>query len=138
MKNILVIYLLCLSLSCCEKPDLCDRNSHNFIIYKNSSTKRIYWSSGDIYSDNSTNFTKIKNNIFLIAANKSHKQGVARCGCYEDILTNGNTNKVFFYDADVLENNPWEDVINKKLGLLKVIEFDLGYLKQNDFVVEYK
>jgi hypothetical protein len=48
-----------------------------------------------------------------------------------------NAENVYFFDADIIENVPWEDVQQNNTGLLERRKIDLEYCKKNGWKIIY-
>jgi hypothetical protein len=57
--------------------------------------------------------------------------------CWEEIFMKSNAENVYFFDADIIENVPWEDVQQNNTGLLERRKIDLEYCKKNGWKIIY-
>jgi hypothetical protein len=57
--------------------------------------------------------------------------------CWDIGYQNNKFEYFYFYDAEILENNKWEDVVKNNLGILDSIKVDLAYMQKNNWTVTY-
>jgi hypothetical protein len=135
--------LMFLVLTSCEKNEDCPKNSNSYIHVINRSKKRIYCNNLTAYTNSSINFNNPSGNEFLtLLPNKGQKFYSWKIrkdnSCWESKLKEFEKIIIFFFDADILEKTPWEEVQKNGTGVLEVREIDLDYLIKNNFEVIYK
>lgn len=133
MKSLIIfIFLFCL-VGCDRFPEGCNKFTHRYILLKNNSKLDIYYTN-DIKKDD--NLLKLKRQRKLNPDSQS-KFTLAYNNCWEVNFKNVNFINFYFYDASILENNKWEDVVKNNLGILDSIRVDLDYLQKNNWTVTY-
>jgi hypothetical protein len=131
MKSIITV-ILALTICGCDFIQIgCGKTSHNFINVKNNSFKDFYFTNKLELNDNLTIPSK------KLKINSQVQYFTNRNGCLEKTLKNKNVINFYFYDAEILESNKWEDVVKNNLGILDSIKVDLAYLQKNNWTVTY-
>lgn len=123
---ILVITFSLLNHACGDKEDIC----HKTIVFNNTSINSLYVVSSSAYPDTST-FAGIPNpalnpNFTKVLPNEKNTQVLWRRDCIElafkDLIPS-DTLMVYVFDANLLENTPWDTV---KENHLILIRYDLS------------
>jgi hypothetical protein len=121
----ILFFLSFIVLSCRSKECL-----HNYIKVNNKSSVAIYFNGDGNYPD--SNF--IHHEFSSVLKDSVHKKlspqksGLIYFpGCGEDYLDRNIVNRrimVYIFDANVIENTPWEEVISNNLYIKR---YDLNY-----------
>ena len=124
---------LLLSANCCKNKDNC----HDTIFIKNSSDKAIYFDKSYRYPDTIPHNDGVVSEPSIYRVEKSsEKQSITR-GCYEGKMNSSYPKIMFFiYDAQILENTPW-DTIAKKNMVLKRYDLSLEDLQRMNWTITY-
>lgn len=138
MNYVISLSLLCI-LACHNNPS-CPKGSHSAITIVNRSSKnfyyQIYWNYPDTLIGQ---YNPVHSNDLLKPRDKSVRT-VSPNGtnsCWEEIFMKSNAENIYFFDADVIEKAPWEEVQKKQIGLLERRKIDLEYCKKSGWQISY-
>lgn len=141
MKFIIVIPLIYLLISCNGKNPNCPVGSHKYLTIKNESSKRIcyqfYWN----FPDSTIGEYNPLNNNLILQFGDSFRRTASPNGsgsCWEDIFLTVGKENIYFFDADIIEKLPWEEVRQNQTGLLERRVIDLEYCQKNNWQIIYK
>ena len=119
--------------SCGEKDNICKNGGHPLFNVINLSSKRIncatYWkypdpTIGDFDKSNSKGYAYLESQPFTLS----------RGYCWEKHFEESQTNEfLHVFDQDTIEALDWDIVKSTGRGLIKIIEFNLDTLINNDF-----
>jgi hypothetical protein len=121
-----VLLLLSLITSSCIKHENTE-DCHSYIVFKNGSSKDIYISWATFYPD--TTINNIGNLLLTPDVNKAVKHSenqyairIRDLDCFESRFFDGvqmrsDTLTIFTFDAETVENTPWDTVTSKYLVL---------------------
>lgn len=134
---ILIVLVFLYSSSCDKRSDEC-KNGHNSLVHQNNSDKRIYdhyyWNFPDTAIGEYNPVNGLTGGIF---PGGTDQRSIGRFSCLEEYFANGKKQWVYFFDADSIEAIPWEVVRSTGRGLLMRKELSLEYLKNNNFIINY-
>ncbi|MDR6807492.1 hypothetical protein J2Y45_004692 [Dyadobacter sp. BE34] len=138
--NYLILLLPLCFLACNGNPN-CPKGSHSAITITNQSSKRIYYQIYWNYPDTAIGqYNPVHNNGILKPGDNAIRT-ISPNGsksCWEEILMKSEAENIYFFDADIIENVPWEDVQKNNTGLLERRKVDLEYCKKNDWTIIYR
>jgi hypothetical protein len=138
---ILLISLLFLGSNCNKEDDVCNKT----ITVINNSEKAIYVICETHYPDtlffghfSSPTLDSINNKIL---AKSSNNRSLLNRDCWEAVFNHGvqipsDTLMVYVFDAEVLENMDWADIVHDYM-VLKRYDLSLQDLERMNWTVEY-
>ncbi len=124
--RVIIFFLLFMALACKSKKCL-----HDYIKVNNKSSSTIYFDGDVNYPDSNLIINHKYSNILMdsirkkLSPQESGLINLAMCG--EDQFNRNKINRrimVFIFDANVIENTPWEEVISNNLYIKR---YDLHY-----------
>lgn len=111
-------------------------NNYKILILNNSSTTvyfNYYWN----YPDTSIGeYNPLNNGTDGLKMGESFIDGSTQGFCWEDYISKGEKQYIYFFNADTLKTLPWDTIRKTYRGVLRK-EFDLNYLTQNNFTITY-
>jgi hypothetical protein len=134
MRQYIYTLIIIIILQSCDRyPAGCDKSSHRFITFKNKMEYEIYYTN-QLRSDfNLTQFSS-KTKIKIKSDSKFY---LIQNLCWEENFLSIPSVNFYFYDAEILENNKWSDVVKNNLGILDSVKVDLAYMQKNNWTVTY-
>jgi hypothetical protein len=112
-----------------------DKDEHRYIYLQNKSNKNIYYGLSSSYPD--TSLTKIEDH----PGNNGSIAYKVRIGNETTLpaafFALNSTMQLFIFDADIIENNPW-DSIAKYNRILKRYQYTESDMQKCDWTISYK
>lgn len=131
MPICLLIFFALLTLFGCHNDD----DVHRYIYFQNSSDKTIYYGLSYSYPD--TGLTKIEdypgNNGSIAYKVKSGEKTTLAAANF----VYNPTMQLFIFDADLIENNPWDSIVKYNM-ILKRYQYTESDMEKCNWTISYK
>lgn len=139
MKKMLVYLTLLAVVACDKRPSECkDDSSHNGLEVNNRSVVRIYAEYYWNYPDTMIGeYNPVNGLTGGIPPGGAGRRGIGRYECLENFFSNGHKEWVYIFNADTIEQIPWEVVRSTGRGLIGRIELSEEYLRANNWQIYY-
>lgn len=122
-----------------------DENCHRTILFTNTSSKDLYIQASGGYPDTLSLRNEFPNpalnaDLYEVNSNSKNDRGLWRRDCYElafgDVIIPSDTLIVYVFDAEVLENVDWTEVVNDYM-VLKRYDLSLEDLEDMNWTITY-
>ncbi len=136
-----IIGLLCTAIRCADKEG---ENCHLKVKISNNSQKklRVNYDICNIKYPcgiGSLSYTA-KGEMYLVGSNEQNNDwAISQLGCIENLFNREGSSgilNIYIFDAEVIENTPWETVVRDYL-VLKRYDLSLSDLQRLDWLVTY-
>ena len=143
MKNVinfLILFCICFSNACNRHVDRED--CHFTIAFVNNSRKSVYVRqagySDTLYIKDFSYTPKAPNNMYKVIEGQINTKVLKLRRCYEADFQYGDLKRlmIFVFDAEIVENTPWE-IVSKDYLVLKRYDVTLEDLQRLDWKITY-
>jgi hypothetical protein len=139
MKKILIYFTIVMTIACDKRPKECKEDgSHNGLEMNNRSSVRIYeyyyWNYPDTLIGE---YNPVNDLSGGIQPGGASRRGIGRYECLENFFSDGKKEWVYVFNADSIEQIPWEVVRATGRGLLARIELSEEYFRANNWQIYY-